>query len=85
MLPENYIIMEIFNRCGDEWIRVGYSGEIIALPSPSIESVMNIIGIGKEDKLKIFDKVKMVSRIVSRELAIEREKKIAELEERNKI
>lgn len=73
--------MKVYDYCGDEWITSGMNGEIIALPSSSIESVMNIIGItGLEKRQKVYDQVKMISRAIVKESRIEREKIRAERE-----
>jgi len=72
--PENRQALEIFNLCGDEWIRAGMDGMIVALPSSSVESVMNILEItGKKRRMQIFNQVKMVSRAIVKEKAKERD------------
>lgn len=49
-------------------------GMIVALPSSSVESVMNILEItGKKRRMQIFNQVKMVSRAIVKEKAKERD------------
>jgi hypothetical protein len=67
--------MAVFDRCGDEWITAGMEGIRIAIPGPSIETAMNITGItGADEREKVFDQVKMISRVIASELMKEREK-----------
>lgn len=73
--------MEVFSRCSDEWIRAGMEAVPIAIPAPSIESAMNITGIeGWECRRLIFDKVKLVSRVISKEMSIKRQEDRANAE-----
>jgi hypothetical protein len=74
-MPENYTIMEVFDRCGDEWITRGGDGAIMALPGASIREALDISDITDiEHRQRIFDKVKTVSRAIVKEAGIERER-----------
>jgi hypothetical protein len=65
--------MEVWDRCGDEWITAGANGIKIAISGPSIEAAMNVTGIrGEQARAGMFDKIKMVSRAVAGELFQER-------------
>lgn len=65
--PENALAIEVFSRCGDEWITAGESGMRIAISGPSIESSMNVTGISKpRDRQTIFDQIKLISRAVAK-------------------
>lgn len=81
LMPENFAAMQIYDRCGDEWIRAGEEGAIMALPSQSIEAAMNLSGIfDQAERQRVYDQVKMLSRAVVVESAKEREKRRAERE-----
>lgn len=61
--------MQVWGRCGDEWITAGMDGTMIAISSPSVESVMNLMGISDpQQRLMIYDRVKMISRVIAGEL-----------------
>ena len=65
--------MEVFSRCNDEWITAGMDGIRIALSGPSIETAMNILGIlDQPERMNIFDKIKIISRVIVKELIQER-------------
>jgi hypothetical protein len=67
--------MEVYDRCGDEWITAGMDGLKLTISGPSIESAMNVTGItGQNERAETYDKVKLISRNVAQELAKEREK-----------
>ena len=67
LYPENVLAMEVFSRCGDEWITAGEIGMKIAISGPSIESAMNVTGVSKpRDRQVIFDQVKLISRAVAK-------------------
>lgn len=75
LMQENIPALMVYDRCGDEWITAGMDGVILALPSTSIESAMNITGILEPlERQRVYDKVKMISRAIVRESRIEREK-----------
>lgn len=77
-MPENLSALQVYDRCGDEWITVGEAGVIVALPSPSIESAMNITGITDlKERRRVYDQVKRISREVAKESFREREKMMA--------
>ncbi len=47
------------------------NGELIGLPGPSIEAAMNVVGISdQKERLAIFNRVKMVSRSIVKEISI---------------
>jgi len=78
-MRENAPALAVYDRCGDEWIHAGEEGAIMALPSPSIESAMNITGILEPlERQRVYDKVKMISRAIVSESRIAREKARAE-------
>lgn len=65
--PDNAPAMEVWSRCGDEWITVGESGMKIAISGPSIESSLNITKIFDADSRQIiFDQIKLISRAVAK-------------------
>ena len=73
--PDNAPAMEVWSRCGDEWITIGESGMRITIPGPSIESALNITGINDPVMRRvIFDQVKLVSRSVAKAMNEERMK-----------
>ena len=57
--------MEVFDRCGDEWITAGMDGTRIALAGSSIEAAMNVSGIvDQRERTRTYDRVKTISRVI---------------------
>lgn len=77
LLPCNQAAMDVFDRCGDDWI---FSGNTrVTIPAPSIETAMNIVGISDHrDRVVIFDRVKMIGRVLAGKMAEEAERQRAE-------
>ena len=75
-MTENLLVLSVFDRCGDEWM-TGAEGTLLAIGGPSIEAAMNATGIDDpEDRREIYDQVKLMSRVICREVAQERAKEL---------
>ena len=74
ILPENEPPMAVYDRLADEWL-VGPGGDLIGLPSQNIESAMRICRIRHSERKAVFDDVKLISRVIAREIHEERERK----------
>lgn len=69
LFEENISAIQVFDRCGDEWITEGMEGTRIAISGPSIEAAMNVTGIfDQHERARVFDQVKTISRAVAKEL-----------------
>jgi len=76
LFEENYKAMQVFERCGDEWMTAGMEGDLMAIPGTSIESALNVSGIiDQRERAIVFDQVKMISRAIVREAEKEKAKK----------
>ena len=74
-MPENIPAIQVWERCGDEWITAGMDGTRIAISGPSIETALNITQIFEtRDRAVIFDQIKTISRTIAKELIKESEK-----------
>lgn len=65
LLPANEASLAIYNRVADEWL-VGPGGELIGLPTPSIEAVLRLVRVPMARRLALLDEVKLLSRVVAR-------------------
>ena len=83
-MSEVFPVLVLWDRCGDEWM-TGAEGSLVAIAGPSIESAMNVGGIDDpEDRREIYDAVKVMSRVIAREVGKERARRMEEtLAERN--
>jgi hypothetical protein len=64
---ENVLVMQVYDRCGDEWITNSSDGLIQALPGAAIREAMDITGVEDHERQKVFDRVKMLGRVVAQE------------------
>jgi len=66
---ENVPVMDVFVRCNDDWIMAGPDRVRSTISGPAIKTAMNIVGItSKRERMIVFDKIKMVGRVLAREL-----------------
>lgn len=74
-MKENVKALTVYDRCGDEWMTAGMDGVLMSIAGPSIESAMNVTGIfDQQERARVYDQVKLISRAVARASRLEREK-----------
>jgi hypothetical protein len=64
---ENVVAMQVYDRCADEWITNSADGSIQALPAAAIREAMDITGVQESERQIVFDRVKMLGRVVAKE------------------
>ena len=69
-MPENLQVYQVYARCSDDWVMSGgMEPHRITLSGPAIETAIRVTGgIKGKAKQAIYDQVKMLGRVIAREI-----------------